>query len=44
MSPLGGGTGRTPAQHEQKQSIALFAAQGLTSPLPKVKHRLRNSI
>ena len=31
-------------QHEQKQSIALFAAQGLTSPLPKVKHRLRNSI
>ena len=27
-----GGTRRTPAQHEQKQSTALFAAQGLASP------------
>ncbi|MGE8532005.1 MAG: hypothetical protein ACN6N1_14045 [Acinetobacter guillouiae] len=32
MSPLGGGTGRTPAKHEQKQSTALFVAQGLASP------------
>ncbi|MRT38379.1 hypothetical protein GJV03_14515 [Acinetobacter sp. RIT698] len=26
-----GGTGRPPAQHEQKQSTAMFAAQGLAS-------------
>ncbi|ENV15114.1 hypothetical protein [Acinetobacter guillouiae] len=31
VAMLGGGTGRTPT-HEQKQSTALFAAQGLASP------------